>query len=105
MTQLVANESFKYYKMRLPNTYLISANVYMSQACHRLLISDSADEHLIRNAIAENQFSTGAMNCLYEILDKAFPSKGIPRNESLVQLKALLNKWLLTIDLEKAVIH
>jgi len=104
MTQLVANEFFKYYKVRLPNTYLISGNIYMSQAASRILIRNIADEYLIRNAIAENQFSTGAMNRLYEILEEAFSAHKKTRNQSLVTLRKLLNKWLLTIDLKKAII-
>ncbi len=104
MTQLVANESFKYYKTRLPNTYLISASVYMSQAAYDILTRVIADEHLIYNAINENQFSTGAFNRLYEMIDRAFFDPKIQRDQSLIKLKRLLDTWLLTIDLEKAVI-
>lgn len=105
MTKLVANEYYKYYKTRLPNDYLISANVYMSQASYGILKADVSDQRLIQNAIDENQFSTGAINHLCQILDQATMTKNISRTESLAKLKVLLNKWLMTLDLNKAVIR
>lgn len=105
MSQLVANESYKYYKMRLPNTYLISGNIYMSEAAYSILTRVIADEHLIYDAISENQFSTGVLNYLYEIIDKVFFDPETQREDSLVKLKTLLDNWLLTVDLEKSVIH
>ncbi len=105
MTQLVINENYQYFKMRLPNTYLISAGIFMSKTAYDLLVSNFSDDDLVRNALNENQFSTGAMNHLYEMLNQAFATQNRSRSESLNTLKLLLDKWLLTVDLERAVIE
>ena len=103
MTQLVANEYLKYFKTRLPNEYLISGNVYMSQAAYNILSSDLAEAQLIQNAIDENQFSTGAINYLYPILEQAKDGQE-SRNVDSDQLKRSLHLWLMTLDLNKSVI-
>ena len=105
MTQLVTNEYHKYFKTRLPNEYLISGNIYMSQASYRILSSNFSEARLIQNAIDENQFSTGAINYLCQILEQAKSSQNANSKESSTQLKRLLNLWLLTLDLNKAVIE
>ncbi len=105
MTQLVINENYQYYKMRLPNTHLISAGIFMSKAAYSIITSNFSDESCLRDAIAENQFSTGAINHLYDISNKAFLSNNLSHQQSLRDLKLLINKWLLTVDLERAVIE
>ncbi len=104
MSQLVANEAYQYYKTRLPNEYLISGGVYMSSDAHNVLVNSQNNERLIQDAIAENQFSTGAMNHLYEIINQAFPSENTVRDVGLSNLRTSIDRWLLSIDLTRAVI-
>ncbi|MGF1588177.1 MAG: hypothetical protein ACFCU7_02855 [Pleurocapsa sp.] len=105
MTQLVINENYQYYKMRLPNMHLISGGIFMSKAAYSIITSDFLDESCLQDAISENQFSTGAINHLYDISNQAFPANDVSHQQSLTTLKFLINKWLLTIDLERAVIE
>ncbi|MEL6440616.1 MAG: hypothetical protein AAFQ80_15340 [Cyanobacteria bacterium J06621_8] len=104
MTQLVTNECHKYFKTRLPNEYLISGNVYMSQASYRILSSNFSQAQLIQDAINENQFSTGAIDYLHQILENVTSNQRGESGTSSNQLKRLLNMWLMSLDLNKSVI-
>ena len=104
MSQLVPNESYQYYKTRLPNQQLISGGVFMSPAAHGVLNSKIADDRLIRNAIAENQLSMEAINSLDEILGRTMSARSF-RQDSLVALKQQLDCWLNSLDLTRSVIN
>lgn len=100
MTELVANEYCQNFPTRLPNEYLISSGIYFSRPAYRLLMLDILNKNLVEGAISENQFSTGAMNRLYEFTNRADSSD--KRNPT--KLSVLVKRWLATLDLQKSVI-
>lgn len=104
-TQLVPQEQYEYYPKRLPDKYLNSNEIYMTQEAYRIL-EEFDDDCYLQDLLNDNQVSDGLALFLEEEIDKAFTKDPGERfmKKTINELHDVIDKFLSNIDLDNSII-